>query len=91
MKGFDAATLATLAEFPGRRLLGEDVIWCDDPAVRWSLYEKHSGRGAFDSATRAKAYIMGINHTEFGPRGSRREHALVDESAVWKQILLAKG
>ena len=27
-----AATMATLAEFPDRELLGEDVIWCDDPA-----------------------------------------------------------
>ncbi|WP_226782470.1 nuclear transport factor 2 family protein [Oceaniglobus trochenteri] len=26
-----AATMATLAEFPDRELLGEDVIWCDDP------------------------------------------------------------
>ena len=24
-----AATMATLAEFPDRELLGEDVIWCD--------------------------------------------------------------
>ena len=27
-----AATMATLAEFPDRELLGEDVIWCKDPA-----------------------------------------------------------
>lgn len=26
-----AATMATLAEFPDRTLLGEDVIWCDAP------------------------------------------------------------
>ena len=26
----EAATLATLAEFPGRTLLGEDVIWCGE-------------------------------------------------------------
>ena len=26
-----AATMATLAEFPDRELLGEDVIWCEDP------------------------------------------------------------
>jgi hypothetical protein len=26
-----AATIATLAEFPDRTLLGEDVIWCPDP------------------------------------------------------------
>ena len=27
-----AATMSTLAEFPDRELLGEDVIWCEDPA-----------------------------------------------------------
>jgi hypothetical protein len=31
---------------------------------------------------------MGISHAEFGPRGIRREYALFDEVAVWKQILL---
>ncbi len=29
--GVIAATLATLAEFPDRKLLGEDVIWCGAP------------------------------------------------------------
>ena len=29
-----AATQATLAEFPDRQLLGEDVIWSDDPRRR---------------------------------------------------------
>lgn len=29
--GVIAATLATLAEFPDRQLLGEDVIWCGTP------------------------------------------------------------
>ncbi|MEM8916337.1 MAG: nuclear transport factor 2 family protein, partial [Pseudomonadota bacterium] len=27
------ATMATLAEFPDRTLLGEDVIWCGTPEV----------------------------------------------------------
>ena len=31
--GVIAATMATLAEFPDRRLLGEDVIWCRTDAV----------------------------------------------------------
>ncbi len=29
-EGVIAATMATLAEFPDRTLLGEDVIWCGD-------------------------------------------------------------
>jgi hypothetical protein len=40
---------------------------------------------------------MGICHAEFGPYGHeggaaiRREFALIDETAIWKQILLATG
>ena len=30
-QGVIAATMATLAEFPDRRLLGEDVIWSGTP------------------------------------------------------------
>lgn len=30
-QGVIAATMATLAEFPDRRLLGEDVIWSGSP------------------------------------------------------------
>jgi hypothetical protein len=28
-------------------------------------------------------------HAEFGPWGLRREYALYDEIAIWKQILMA--
>ena len=35
-----------LAEFPDRELLGEDVIWCDDPLVA----DEHRGRRADDEA-----------------------------------------
>jgi hypothetical protein len=36
-------------------------------------------------------FIMGFAQAEFGPRGIRREYALIDETAIWKQILLATG
>lgn len=32
-RGVIAATMATLAEFPDRQLLGEDVIWCGSPEL----------------------------------------------------------
>ncbi len=177
-----AATMATLAEFPDRELLGEDVIWCEDAdgatdtsdafmssnrlictathshdglygaatgkrltyriladcairdgavydewmvrdqsaivaqmghdlvdwtrdliacaAVRWSLHGKHAGWGRFGKPTGAEIYVMGISHAEFGPfagngtRGDptiRREYTLIDETAIWKQILLKTG
>ena len=31
---------------------------------------------------------MGITHAEWGEWGLRREYTLIDEVAIWKQILL---
>ncbi len=58
-------------------------------ALRWSLYGKHDGPGIFGAPTGCFAYVMGITHAEFGPRGLRREWTLIDEVAIWKQLLLA--
>ena len=52
-------TLATLAETPDRQLLGEDVIWCEDPAApgrylsshRLVTSGTHTGHGAFGPPT----------------------------------------
>lgn len=57
-------------------------------AIRWTLEGKHEGWGAFGRPTGADVYVLGISNVEFGPRGIRREYALLDEVAVWKQILL---
>ncbi len=63
-------------------------------AIRWSLDGLHEGWGSFGAPTGAPVHVMGICHAEFGPFGGeghsvRREFALVDEVAIWKQILLA--
>lgn len=60
-------------------------------AVRWALSGTHDGWGAFGEPSGAPVYVMGITHVEFGPRGVRREWTLIDEVAVWKQIVLATG
>ncbi|MCG6902006.1 MAG: ester cyclase [Rhodobacter sp.] len=60
-------------------------------AIRWHLQGRHDGHGPFGAPTGAEVYIMGITHGEFGPNGLRREYTLIDETAVWKQILLATG
>lgn len=55
--GVIAATMATLAEFPDRRLLGEDVIWSGSPETgmlsshRILSTATHAGAGAFGPAT----------------------------------------
>jgi hypothetical protein len=85
------------AAFPDAAFAVHHVIGRDDPmmppraAVRWSLHGRHSGWGAFGAPTGAEVYVLGITHAEFGPWGLRREYTLFDETAIWKQILLATG
>lgn len=100
MSGRDAADrfwMGLRAAFPHAEFRIEHVIGREDPmmppraAVRWSLSGAHDGWGAFGRPTGAPVYIMGITHAEFGPWGLRREFTLIDETAIWKQILLATG
>ncbi len=55
--GVIAATMATLAEFPDRQLLGEDVIWSDDGSGGFLSSHRilstatHLGDGAYGAAT----------------------------------------
>ena len=91
------------AAFPDAAFRIEHVIGRDDPlmppraALRWSLHGKHSGWGRFGTPTGAEVYIMGMSQAEFGPFGNggepcvRREWTLIDETAIWKQILLKTG
>lgn len=56
-QGVIAATMATLSEFPDRRLLGEDVIWSGSPesgmlsSHRILSTATHTGDGVFGPAT----------------------------------------
>lgn len=91
------------AAFPHAEFRIEHVIGRQDPmmppraAVRWSLWGKHAGWGRFGRPSQAQVYIMGMSHADFGPFGSdgghtvRRECTLIDETAIWKQILLQTG
>ncbi len=85
------------ASFPSAEFRIEHRIGRDDPlmppraALRWSLTGKHDGWGVFGPPTGADVYVLGISHAEFGPWGLRREWTLYDETAIWKQILLATG
>jgi hypothetical protein len=85
------------ASFPDATFTIDHQIGRDDPlmppraAIRWALHGKHDGWGYFGAPTGAEVYLLGISHAEFGPWGLRREFALFDETAVWKQILLQTG
>ncbi len=90
----DRFWLGLRSSFPHARFAIDHRIGRDDPmmppraAIRWSLHGKHDGWGVFGTPTGAEVYVMGAAHAEFGPWGVRREYALFDETAIWKQILL---
>ncbi|RYG92274.1 nuclear transport factor 2 family protein [Loktanella sp. IMCC34160] len=85
------------SSFPTAKFEVHHVIGREDPglprraAVRWSLTGKHSGHGYFGAPTGAEVHIMGNTHAEWGEWGLRREFTLLDEVAIWKQILLQTG
>ncbi|MFQ6551380.1 ester cyclase [Aestuariibius insulae] len=60
-------------------------------AIRWSLDGIHDGYGRFGPPTGARIHIMGITHAEFTPHDLKLEWTLIDDTAIWKQILLATG
>lgn len=90
------------AALPDAKFTIDHQIGREDPnmppraALRWSLHGTHSGWGTFGAPTGAEVYLLGISHAEFGELIGgqitlRREWALFDETAVWKQILLHTG
>lgn len=93
----DAFWLGLRAAFPSADFTVEHMIGMqekgmqDRAAVRWRLDGRHDGHGRFGAPTGAPVHVMGITHAEFGPRGVHREWTLIDDTAVWKQILLAQG
>ena len=95
--GADKFWMGLRASFPSAKFTMHHIIGRDDPmmppraAIRWSLWGKHDGWGAFGAPTGADVFILGISHAEFGPWGLRREYTLFDETAIWKQIELALG
>lgn len=90
------------ASFPDATFTIDHQIGRHDPlmppraAIRWALHGKHDGWGYFGAPTGAEVYVLGISHVEFASLGAarpriRREYALFDETAIWKQILLHTG
>jgi predicted ester cyclase len=101
--GADQFWMGLRAAFPDADFTVDHAIGRHDPlmppraALRWSLHGKHSGWGAFGTPTGTDVYVLGMSHAEFGPFGEngracvRREWTLIDETAIWKQILLKTG
>ncbi|WP_170404602.1 ester cyclase [Ruegeria arenilitoris] len=98
----DRFWMSLRAAMPSATFTIHHQIGRDDPnmpprsAIRWSLHGKHDGWGAFGVPTGAELYVLGISHAEWGELIGgdirlRREWTLFDETAVWKQIILATG
>lgn len=58
-------------------------------AMRWRLTGRHTGGGRFGAATNQPVEILGITHAEVDHARRRilREWVLIDEVALWMQIL----
>ena len=64
-------------------------------AMRWRLVGRHVGAGRYGAATGQPVEILGITHAEVdtrnGPGRILREWVLVDEVALWMQLLTASN
>ncbi|WP_419843113.1 nuclear transport factor 2 family protein [Candidatus Poriferisodalis sp.] len=93
----DSFWIGLLSSFPSARFAIHHRIGRRDSsraprvAMRWSLDGVHAGWGRFGAPSGANVHVMGISHGEYGPDGLAREWVLLDDTAVWKQILLHTG
>lgn len=97
-EGVVAATLATLAEFPDRELLSEDVIWCDDPggatptsdaflsSHRLICTATHSAPGVYGAATGKRAVYRILADCAIRDGAVYDEWLVRDQSAIVTQL-----
>ncbi len=91
-KGVIAATMATLAEFPDRTLLGEDVIWCGTPedgmlsSHRLLSTATHLGDGAYGAATGKNLTYRIIADCHAINNQINDEWLIRDQGAIVKQM-----
>ena len=86
-----ANTMATLAEFPDRQLLGEDVLWCGDEEAGFLSSHRiisnatHRG-GAFGAATGLKVSFRTIADTYCRENRVWDEWLIRDNAAIALQL-----
>ncbi len=96
-----AATMATLAEFPDRTLLGEDVIWSGTPEAgmlsshRLLSTATHTGDGAYGAATGRKLTyrIMADCHAianQINDEWLIRDQGAIARQMGWEPIAFAR-
>merc|ERR1711965_687052 len=91
-QGVIAATMATLAEFPNRRLLGEDVIWSGSPeegmlsSHRILSPATHLGDGVYGKASGKKLRYRVIADCHAINNQINDEWLIRDQGAVVRQL-----
>lgn len=86
-----------LASFPRAELSVEHLVTnrragrCDAVAMRWRVRATHQGTGRFAAPTGRPVEILGISHAEFIDGRIVREWLLMDDVALWMQILLPQN
>ncbi len=91
-QGVVAATLATLAEFPDRTLLGEDVIWSGSPeegmlsSHRIFTTATHTGNGVYGNATGKRLAYRVIADCHAINNQINDEWLIRDQGAVVRQL-----
>lgn len=91
-QGVIAATLATLAEFPDRTLLGEDVIWSGTPesgmlsSHRLLSTATHLGDGVYGKATGTKLVYRIIADCHAVNNQINDEWLIRDQGAIVRQL-----
>ena len=91
-QGVIAATMATLAEFPDRQLLGEDVIWSGDEDTGFlsshRIYSTatHVGDGVYGAATGAKLKYRIIADCAAKDNQIYDEWLIRDQGAIVRQL-----
>ena len=91
-KNVIAATMATLAEFPDRTLLGEDVIWCGDPKAgllsshRLLSTATHVRDGMYGKATGKKLVYRIIADCAAKNNAIYDEWLVRDQGAIVRQM-----
>ena len=91
-KGVIGATMATLAEFPDRRLLGEDVIWCGTPedgmlsSHRILSTATHLGDGVYGKATGTKLRYRIVADCHAINNQINDEWLIRDQGAIVRQM-----
>ena len=91
-QGVVAATMATLSEFPDRRLLGEDVIWSGTPETgmlsshRIISTATHTGDGVYGAATGKRLVYRIIADCHAINNQINDEWLIRDQGAIVRQL-----